>query len=228
MARRVSKYMKSEEENNSKIFNLLPKNENQQLYINSIRENTQTIVTGPAGTGKTFVAATEAANLYLCKEIDRIILTRPNIGAGKSLGYFPGTLEDKMDPWMKPITDVLRNRLGANKYENDVKKGNIEVAPFETMRGRSFDNSFIILDEAQNTDITQLKMFMTRIGVNTKVVVNGDVNQTDLDKNSGLARLIKIAKDNNIKCGIVEFEVDDIVRSDITKEWIIAFDKEKV
>lgn len=224
--RKKSSYARAESENHNKIRNITPKNENQETYLKALKNENQVFVTGVAGTGKTFLAANVAAEMYLNKDIDKIVLTRPNIAAGKSLGFFPGTLEEKLDPWMKPITDTLRKVIGPNKFDNDMKNGNIEIAPFETMRGRSFDNAFIILDEAQNCTIHELKMFLTRVGENSTLVVNGDVNQTDLHENSGLSKIIHMVKKHGIRASVVEFTVDDIIRSDITKNWIIAFDAE--
>lgn len=205
---------------------LLPQNDKQAEYIRAIEESNQIIVLGPAGTGKTYIAATFASNLYTTKDIDKIIITRPNVAAGKSIGYFPGTLEEKMMPWVMPVLEVLHWHMGKGVVETGIKNGNIEIAPFETMRGRSFQDAFVILDEAQNVTPHEMKMFLTRIGSNCKVILNGDIQQSDLGETSGLSKAIHIAKKHMIPVPVVEFTADDIVRSDLCKQWIVAFMKE--
>lgn len=224
--KRVSKYKGAESENLSRISSLLPLNDNQKLYINALKTSDQVIVCGFSGTGKTFVAATQAANMYAMKEIDKIIITRPNVSVGKDLGYFPGSLEEKFAPWAMPVLEVLQDQLGKGVVETAIKSGNIEMAPLSTMRGRSFKNAFIILDEAQNTSVAEIKMFLTRIGQNCKVVINGDIRQSDVQQQSGLSKIIHLAKKFNMDVPIIEFGVEDIVRSDICKNWIIAFESE--
>jgi phosphate starvation-inducible PhoH-like protein len=206
---------------------LFPKTERQADYIKAVTEFQQVVVLGPAGTGKTYIAATIAADLYELGKIDRIILTRPNVSAGKSIGFFPGTLEEKMAPWMAPVIDVLNKRMEKGAYETAVKNGNIEVVPFETMRGRSFNDAFVILDEAQNTSPHEMKMFLTRVGENCKVIINGDVMQSDLNESSGLSKAIHMAKKYMLPVPVIEFEVGDIVRSELCKAWIVAFMKEE-
>lgn len=205
---------------------LQPLNENQAHYLASLRVAEQVIVMGPAGTGKTYLASMVAANLYREGVFDKIILTRPNIPAGKSIGFFPGTLEEKMANWVVPFTSVICDALGKGVYETAVKNGNIEVVPFETMRGRSWDRTFIVLDEAQNTTIPEMKMFLTRQGKHSRTVINGDVRQSDLKENSGLSKIIHLVKKHHLPVPIVEFTVDDIVRSDICKLWVETFMEE--
>ena len=206
---------------------LLPRSENQALYIKAIQERDQVFVLGPAGTGKTYIAATQAANMYIRKEIDKIVITRPNVAAGKSIGYFPGTLEEKMMPWVMPVLEVLHWQLGKGAVDTGIKNGNIEIAPFETMRGRSFRDAFVILDEAQNVTPHEIKMFLTRIGENCKVILNGDIFQSDLSETSGLAKAIHMVKKYMLPVPVIEFGVDDIVRSNLCKLWIMAFMQEE-
>lgn len=207
---------------------LVPKTIKQSEYIAALLRADQTVVLGPAGTGKTYVAATYAAQQYAVKNIDKIILTRPNIAAGKSIGFFPGTLEDKMAPWMMPVVEVLVKHLGRAVFDIGVKNGNIEIAPFETMRGRSFEHAFVLLDEAQNTTLDELKMFLTRVGEGSKVVLNGDISQTDLKDTSGLKKIIHMIKKHMLPIPVVEFGVEDIVRSDLCKLWIETFINEGI
>ncbi len=203
---------------------LTPKTPNQATYIGAIKGFTQTISLGCAGTGKTYIAATMAAQMYARGEIDKIILTRPNVPSSRSLGSFPGTLEEKMAPWTTPVTDVLRKYLGG-AYDNAVRNKALIVAPFETMRGMSFNDAFVILDEAQNTTPEEMKMFVTRIGENCRIVINGDIKQSDVRTTSGLATLIKLAQRDNLPVPVIEFTIEDVVRSPECKMWIEAFDK---
>ena len=226
-SKRVSKYKGAEVEAATKTVSLKALNDTQKTYIKALGDSDQLIVCGFSGTGKTYIAATYAANMYAQKMIDKIVLTRPNVSVGKDLGYFPGTLEEKFQPWALPILDVLTEQLGKGVVETAVKSGNIEMAPLSTMRGRSFKNAFIILDEAQNTTVAEMKMFLTRVGHNCKVVVNGDIKQSDINMQSGLSKIIHLAKKNNMAVPVIEFGIDDIVRSDICKQWIIAFEGDK-
>lgn len=203
---------------------LQPRTPNQATYIEAISRFTQTISLGCAGTGKTYIAATMAAQMYARGQIDKIILTRPNVPSSRSLGAFKGTLEEKMAPWTAPVVDVLRKYLGG-AYENAVRKQAIIVAPFETMRGASFNDAFVILDEAQNTTPEEMKMFVTRIGENCRVVINGDIRQSDVRQESGLSKIITLAQRYNLPVPVIEFGIDDVVRSKECKMWIEAFDK---
>ena len=200
-----------------------PKTKKQKEYYEALKNHNQVICLGPAGTGKTYVAATLAAELYLDQKITKIIITRPNVSAGQRLGFFPGTLEEKMEPWVLPVIEVLRFHLGRDAVDIAVKKGNIEIAPFETMRGRSFEDAFVILDEAQNVTLHEIKMFLTRMGEGCTMVLNGDVQQTDLGNTSGLLTIIQMATKYKLPVSVIEFTVNDIVRSELTKRWIMAF-----
>lgn len=207
---------------------LRPQTDNQADYIAALMTSPQTVVLGPAGTGKTYVASTVAADLYSFGKVNKIVLTRPNVSQSKSLGFFPGTLEDKIGPWVVPFTDVIRKRLGSGQYELALKHKAIEIVPFEVMRGRSFDNAFIILDEAQNTTPEEMKMFLSRIGKNCTVVVNGDVQQRDIKVTSGLETTIRLIKTQGLPVPIVEFTISDIVRSNECAMWIKAFTYEGI
>jgi phosphate starvation-inducible PhoH-like protein len=207
------------------VSGLVPKTAKQKEYIDAINTSKQIIVLGPAGTGKTYIAATMAADMYTMKAIDKIIVTRPNVASGRPLGFRPGDMHEKMEEWLIPVLGTLREHLGKNAVETAIKNGNIEFAPLETMRGRSFENAFIILDEAQNLTTEEMKMFTTRIGEGCTTVINGDVFQSDLKTASGLSVAIELAEKYNMDIPIVEFGVDDIVRSELCKQWIIAWMK---
>jgi phosphate starvation-inducible protein PhoH and related proteins len=222
-AKRTTKYKNADAESTSRLVTLIPKNDRQGDYIRAINNNQQVIVLGPSGTGKTYIAATAAANAYAVRSIDKIIITRPNVSVGKDLGYLPGTLEEKYAPWVLPVFEVLEQQLGKGVVETGVKNGNIEMAPLSTMRGRSFSNAFVIVDEAQNLTIHEVKMLLTRIGENCKIIVNGDLRQSDIKEQSGLSKIMHLAKKYNMDIPVVEFTVDDIVRSAICKAWVVAF-----
>lgn len=202
---------------------LVPLTENQGRYLDALASEDQIVVIGPAGTGKTFMAATYAADEFREKRISKIILTRPNTPAGRSLGFFPGSAEEKMANWVRPLVNRIRRRLGDTLYEYAVKRGQIQILPFETMRGESVEDAVIILDEAQNTTPEEIEMFLTRQGRGSTVVVNGDIEQSDIDGASGLAVAIKLIRAGYVSSPIIEFGVDDIVRSGRCKEWVMAF-----
>ena len=226
--KRVSRYKNAAEEATVRTVKLTAMNDTQQRYISALQTHNQIIVTGFSGTGKTFIAASHAANLYANRKIDRIIITRPNIAVGKDLGYLPGTLEEKYTPWIMPVLDVLEQQLGKNVVETGMKAGNIQMVPLSVMRGRSFNKSFIIVDEAQNLTIHEMKMLLTRVGKECTIVINGDIKQSDINQQSGLSKILHLAKKYNMDIPTIEFGVDDIVRSDICKQWIIAFEEEKL
>lgn len=224
--KRATKYKNAEAENAGKIVNLVPLNDNQKLYIDALKTHQQIIVLGPSGTGKTFVAATYAANLYADRKISKIIITRPAVSVGKSLGALPGTLDEKFGPWLSPVLSVLEEQLGKGVVETGVKNGNIQMAPLEYMRGSSFKDAFVLADECQNLDVSQFKMLVTRIGENCTLVMNGDIRQSDIKEQSGLSKAIHLAKKFNIDACVVEFGIDDVVRSDICRQWLEAFYEE--
>lgn len=208
------------------VSGMVPKTQKQKDLMDAIKQHTQVIVLGPAGTGKTYVTATVAADLYTIKEIDKIVITRPHVSVGKDIGYLPGTLEEKTYPWALPVLDVLQKHWGKGTLETAIKNGNVEMAPLALMRGRSFENAFLIVDETQNITTHELKMLLTRVGEGSTIVLNGDVQQSDLKETDGLSKIIHLAKKHMLDIPIVEFEVQDIVRSDICAEWVKIFMKE--
>ena len=207
---------------------LVPKTNTQGDLISALTNSNQVFILGPAGTGKTYVTATFAADLYITKDIDKIVITRPHVTVGKDMGYLPGTLEEKTYPWALPVLDVLIKHLGKGAVETGIKNGNIEMAPLALMRGRSFDNSFIIVDETQNITTHELKMLLTRVGEGSRIVLNGDVQQSDLPNGDGLSKVIHLSKKHMLPVPVVEFGVDDIIRSDICAQWVKIFLKEGI
>lgn len=203
-----------------------PKTLGQQKYVNAIKSNTITIGVGPAGTGKTYLAVAMAVNAYRAKQINRIVLTRPAVEAGESLGFLPGDLQQKVDPYLRPLYDALFDMLGVEMYQKCLERGDIEVAPLAYMRGRTLDDSFIILDEAQNTTCEQMKMFLTRLGNNSKIVVTGDITQIDLPsgKRSGLREVMSILKGID-DIAIIKLNGRDVVRHKLVQEIIKAYEK---
>ena len=203
-----------------------PKTIGQKQYVDSVLHNTVTIGVGPAGTGKTYLAVAAAVAAFRDKQVNRIILTRPAVEAGEKLGFLPGDLQSKVDPYLRPLYDALFDMLGAESFQKQLERGNIEVAPLAYMRGRTLDDSFIILDEAQNTSVEQMKMFLTRLGFNSKMVVTGDITQIDLPdgRRSGLVDAVKILKDvDDIQ--IVRFNERDVVRHKLVQDIIKAYEK---
>jgi phosphate starvation-inducible PhoH-like protein len=207
-----------------KSIPLLAKTDKQFEYLQSLRDEDLIIVVGSAGTGKTYMAMTHAANRYVQGYIEKIVLTRPNVAAGgKSLGFHKGTVEEKVAPWAKPAVQILNKHLGPQKVEAMIKCGELVFEPFETMRGLSFEDAFVVLDEAQNATVEEMKMFLTRIGENTQTVIDGDIFQTDIPYDCGLAKVIHMTKQQMLPFPIIEFGVDDIVRSDLCAIWVRAF-----
>ncbi len=211
----------------SSVKQVEPRNETQERYLQAIDDNIVTFGVGPAGTGKTYLAMFQAVTYLGAKkstDIRRIVLTRPIVEAGERLGFLPGLLEDKMDPFMRPLYDSLYEMVGMQDGRSKIANGSIEIAPIAFMRGRTFKDAFIIVDEAQNCTYDQLKMVLTRLGENTKLVISGDMSQSDLNGKSGLGRIVDaVAGTNNV--GVIKFESRDVVRSEIVRDILASIDR---
>ncbi len=208
---------------------VIARSEKQSEYIKALKENDVVISIGPAGTGKSFLAVSVAVTLLMEKKIDRVILSRPAVEAGEKLGFLPGDMKEKVDPYLRPLYDALYELFGSDKIDKKIEAGEIEIAPLAFMRGRTLKNCFAILDEAQNATETQIKMFLTRIGENSKLVVNGDPSQIDLinKSQSGLVNTKNILKDlKEIK--IIEFDHNDVVRHPLVSKIISAYQKKNI
>ena len=203
-----------------------PKTLGQKRYCSAISSHTITIGVGPAGTGKTYLAVAMAVTAFRAHEVNRIILTRPAVEAGEKLGFLPGDLQQKVDPYLRPLYDALFDMLGAETYQKYVERGSIEVAPLAYMRGRTLDDSFIILDEAQNPTQEQMKMFLTRLGFGSKIVITGDITQVDLPdgRKSGLKEIMRILRDIE-DIAQVRFDGRDVVRHRLVQDIIKAYEK---
>jgi len=204
-----------------------PKTIGQRKFIETVRNNEVVFAIGPAGTGKTYLAVAIALSALKKKEVERIILVRPAVEAGESLGFLPGDLLEKIDPYFRPLYDAMYEMMPSEKFQKYMERGIIEIAPLAYMRGRTLNDSFIILDDAQNTTLGQMKMFLTRFGFGSKIIINGDITQVDLPRkeNSGLMKIAKILKDIN---GIefVYLNDSDVVRHRLVQEIIRAYEKE--
>ena len=200
----------------------------QKSYVDAIKKNVITLGVGPAGTGKTYLAVAQAVAAFRAKEVNRIILTRPAVEAGERLGFLPGDLQNKVDPYLRPLYDALFDMLGSETYLKYLERGNIEVAPLAYMRGRTLDDSFIILDEAQNTTREQMKMFLTRLGFNSKIVITGDITQIDLprDTASGLKEAMRVLKGVE-DIAICRLTAQDVVRHVLVQRIIAAYERDE-
>ena len=229
----IDKFMISENNNSKKNIeyiiktpkkSVIPRSEKQKNYVRALKENEIIISAGPAGTGKTFLAVAVALTMLLEKKIERIILSRPAVEAGERLGFLPGDMKEKVDPYLRPLYDSLYDLLDFEKIQKKIEVGDIEIAPLAFMRGRTLKNSFAILDEAQNATDTQIKMFLTRIGENSKIVINGDPSQVDLPNKSlsGLERSKKIL--GHLKeIAVVDFDHSDVVRHPLVSKIVKAY-----
>jgi phosphate starvation-inducible PhoH-like protein len=206
--------------------NVTPKSTNQREYMEAVEKHDMTFAVGPGGTGKTYLAVAMAVSALLTKQVDRIILARPAVEAGERLGFLPGTLQQKIDPYMRPLYDALYDMLDADKLERFLEKGIVEVAPLAFMRGRTLNDSFVILDEAQNTTSEQMKMFLTRLGFNSKAVVTGDVTQIDLPhgKKSGLVEALDVTSRID-GIAFIKFDERDVVRHNLVQQIIKAYEE---
>ena len=203
---------------------IIPRGNNQRSYIESINKNDVNFGIGPAGTGKTYLAVASAVDALLKEKVDRIILMRPAVEAGEKLGFLPGDLSQKVDPYLRPLYDALYEMLGIERTEKYLEKGIVEIAPLAYMRGRTLNNSFIIVDESQNTTKEQMKMILTRMGFGSYLLINGDLTQIDLPKNieSGLAHAVRVVNDTE-DIGVVNFDSKDIVRHPLVRKIIDAY-----
>ena len=234
----VNKFMIDEKINSDKNIEyiiktpkktVIPRSEKQKNYIRALKESEITISAGPAGTGKTFLAVAVALTMLLEKKIERIILSRPAVEAGERLGFLPGDMREKVDPYLRPLYDSLYDLLDYEKIQKKIEVGDIEIAPLAFMRGRTLKNSFVILDEAQNATDTQIKMFLTRIGENSKIVINGDPSQIDLPNKSlsGLNRSKKLL--GHLKeISVVDFDHSDVVRHPLVSKIVKAYSEKKI
>ncbi|GAA4109731.1 PhoH family protein [Enteractinococcus coprophilus] len=203
-----------------------PKTENQKAYVNAINNNTVVFGIGPAGTGKTYLAMAKAVQALHTRQVNRIILTRPAVEAGESLGFLPGTLSEKIDPYLRPLYDALHEMVEPDSIPHLIEVGTIEVAPLAYMRGRTLNDAFIILDEAQNTSAEQMKMFLTRLGFNSHMVITGDASQIDLPRgtDSGLAQAVQYLEGID-DIAIIELKSSDVVRHDLVSKIVDAYDR---
>jgi phosphate starvation-inducible PhoH-like protein len=230
MSKRKSRHNRNENVISLYSFSVLPKNEKQDLLIQSIKNFPLTVTMGCAGTGKTYCSAGTIAQLFTTSRngYDKIVLTRANVPTGKSLGHFPGTITEKMTPWLMPMLEVLQKSFGKGKFDFMLSKGQIDIQPIETIRGRSYENALVLVDEAQNLCMDELKAITTRIGENTKLVLMGDPAQSDVKNGEDLVEFCRKVSNSGIDLPIIEFGVDDIVRSDIVADLVRLFIEERM
>lgn len=206
---------------------LKPLNPKQATYITAIENNAVTLAIGSAGTSKTYIPSIMAADMFMKGEITKIVICRPMEGPGKAIGTLPGDKNEKMEEWLTPVTSTLRNRLGGKSFDYYLGDNSIEFCPLNLLQGRSFDDAFIILDEGQNAEIDTIKSVVTRIGQNTKLVINGDIKQKNIRQESGLWYIINLIKKHDLPVPVIEFTLDDCVRSKITKMFLEVFEAEE-
>jgi phosphate starvation-inducible PhoH-like protein len=230
MSKRKSRHNRNENVISLYSFSVLPKNEKQDLLIQSIKNFPLTVTMGCAGTGKTYCSAGTIAQLFTTSRngYNKIVLTRANVPTGKSLGHFPGTIAEKMTPWLMPMLEVLQKSFGKGKFDFMLSKGQIDIQPIETIRGRSYENALVLVDEAQNLCMDELKAITTRIGENTKLVLMGDPAQSDVKNGEDLVEFCRKVSNSGIDLPIIEFGVDDIVRSDIVADLVRLFIEERM
>lgn len=214
--------------NSAASFHIQPKNPTQQYLLECIDNNSITVAIGPAGTGKTYCTGMKVSQLYLKGQFEKIILSRANVSVGRTLGFFPGSVEQKMKPWLMPMTDVLKQGLGQGRFTYLEQKGIVEVQPIETIRGRSYNNSLIMVDEAQNLSIEEIKAITTRLGENSKLILSGDPAQSDVEKGNNLLYFAQMCSKYDIEIPVVRFTINDIVRSDIVAQLVKMFGRENL
>ena len=202
-------------------------NKNQEKYINAIENSVLTVVLGIAGSGKSFIPSIIAADMFSNREINSIILARPTEGPSKPLGTLPGTINEKLQSWLTPLVQTIKKRLGPGNFDYHLGKGNIELLPLAQVKGRTFEDTFVIIDEAEDIDIETMKSLVTRIGKNSKIVINGDIKQKHIKQKSGLEYLLYLIKKYSLPISIIEFEIDDCVRSKTTKMFLRCFEAEE-
>lgn len=226
MAKRKKKRNQVNDSQRANNIILEPQTPKQAEYLTALKNHSQVFAVGPAGTGKTYMPTVFAAEKYLYGQIKRIVVTRPAVEVGESHGYLPGTIEKKIAPWVQPVTEILKDCMGKGRFQDMYKYGDFEVAPFAYMRGRTFNDCFVILDEAQNTTPKQMEMFLTRLGYNCHVVISGDLRQTDvLTPTSGLGMAVELMKHHVIPAKLIQFTSEDVVRSEMCRHWVEAFEK---
>lgn len=204
---------------------IAPRTENQRNFQIALKEHQQVFATGPAGTGKTYIATVHACQMLLRRQVSKIVISRPAVAAeGEEYGFLPGGIDNKLAPWMVPIIEVMEESFGKQQLIDMRKAGDIEIVPFGFMRGRTFKDTFVLVDEAQNTTPGQMEMLCTRMGEGSRLVVSGDLKQSDIRGSSGLTVAVDLIKKHNLPCGLVEFTKEDVVRSDLCKLWVRAWE----
>lgn len=222
--RKAKRTLKTSKQTGRHFTPLVPKTEAQQEFLDAIKENTVVLACGGAGVGKTYVASRYALERLVKSEIDRIIITRPMVPvSGEAIGFLPGGVKEKTDPWTIPIIDALCEGVSKTTVETMIKEGKIEFVPFAYIRGRTFNNCFILADESQNLTIEQFKVLITRVGEDSQIVISGDIRQSDLKTKNGLEYAIRVAEACNLDCEIFEFDDSDVVRSAVVAQWVAAF-----